>query len=210
MALNAFGMVIQEVAQVASNAAPKMTEKQARATMSKQRQAQGKAQTAARDRQRAASRAAQAQRSAQTRSQRSAARKEDRIARGKKESPHEQMQKRINKQVKEFNRNEGVSERPDGKANGTEKITWLNRYSGEEREAREEELMQSLKAAGHYTFKGANGENMWIENVESEDSWKPDYSRATGEDYKDSAYENLLKRNTKAASVEDIDFDIFG
>ena len=202
MALNAFGMVIQEVAQAASKAAPKMTQKQAQATMRRKRQAQGREQAANRDRQRAANRKSQANKTDAAAKDRGTRRPVDRPHLG---TPRDEEIPRP-KDPKPSGDDHSIS-RPEGKVNETAKVKWLNKLEGEEREAREEELLQSLKAAGHYLFKGSAGENLWIEKVEDEDDWNPSYSKSTGDQYGDR-YGSVLRRN-RSGSVDDMD-EFFG
>lgn len=95
--------------------------------------------------------------------------------------------------------------------NKAEDVKWLDKYSGEEREAKEEEMMQSISAAGHYTFIGADGKNRWIEKVDEAEDWTPDLNKASrGSTNSKAAYDNLLMKKKHAGSVDDIDFDIFG
>ena len=167
MALNAFGMKVPAQNQ------QRLSPKQVQSAMRRQRQEDARRTQAARVRQREQSRQIEQER-------------RDRLRRDSQSAPvgkgprgPKGPQDKIDYSL------------PRGKVYTTDTVKWLNQYDGEERERKEQELIDSLRSRGITTFTQGDGKAAWIQDTEGED-WEVDLSPTAKGIYDNSDFGRLM------------------
>lgn len=172
MALNAFGLVV-EATKATRNP---LTAKQVQQSFRSQRQSQARQTQANRDRQRQQSRTAERNRQQQQRSV----------------AQRQQARQRKTDIVNQRDRSRKLDiNKPNGKVQHASEVEWLNKLSGEEREVKEAEMLQSIAERGNFTFIDAAKGNSWVEEV-AED-WEPDLDDIVRGQYPNQTYANMTR-----------------
>lgn len=191
--MNAFGM------EVPDKQKPNLSQKNIQDLIRKQNQAKAREEQANRDRQRVADREKQLQRQEQERQYRVA--REEYVEKKRLERKLERRKNQIQSTID--------GKVPVGKVYRIDDVKYLNKYSTQEREIREQSLIQSLRDRGVFIYVDDENGVSWIEMVEEdwEQDWDLTESGATG--YRDllAEFADEIKLDTSIFNWKDGDND---